>query len=174
MHFERLTDSSSLPLVNDDVALGVHLVTDGQRLAAILTLLRGLLHASDDLLPQVGGVILGQALQHALQDDPLRALRNALPSVHQLDTCPLQGHFSHSNVLAIPTEAVDLPHQDAVEAALLRVSQHPLELVAADDALARDVPVCIYFYDVNAVLLSILLAVGNLALDGLLRLVRAW
>ena len=44
----------------------------------------------------------------------------------------------------------------------------------ADDALARDVPVCIYFYDVNAVLLSILLAVGNLALDGLLRLVRAW
>lgn len=72
------------------------------------------------------------------------------------------------------TEAVDLPHQDAVEAALLRVSQHPLELVAADDALARDVPVCIYFYDVNAVLLSILLAVGNLALNGLLRLVRAW
>ena len=37
-----------------------------------------------------------------------------------------------------------------------------------------DAPVCIYFYDVNAVLLSILLAVGNLALDGLLRLVRAW
>ena len=53
-------------------------------------------------------------------------------------------------------------------------SQHPLELVTADDALAGDVPVCIYFYDVNAVLLSILLAVGNLALDGLLRLVRAW
>ena len=62
----------------------------------------------------------------------------------------------------------------AVEAPLLRVSQHPLELVTADDALARDVPVCIYFYDVNAVLLSILLAVGNLALNGLLRLVRAW
>nr|WP_308132590.1 hypothetical protein [uncultured Gemmiger sp.] len=174
VELERLPDNCRLALIHDDVTLGVYFIPYRQRLAAILTLLRGLLHASDDFLAEIGGVILGQALQYALQDDSLRALRNALPGVHQLDTCPLQGHFPHSNVLAIPTEAVDLPHQDAVEAALLRVSQHPLELVTADDALARDVPVCIYFYDVNAVLLSILLAVGNLALDGLLRLVRAW
>ena len=122
MELERLPDNCRLALIHDDVTLGVYFIPYRQRLAAILTLLRGLLHASDDLLAEIGGVILGQALQYALQDDPLRALRDALPGVHQLDTRPLQGHFSHSNVLAIPTEAVDLPHQDAVEAALLRVS----------------------------------------------------
>ena len=54
-----------------------------------------------------------------------------------LDTRPLQGHFSRRNVLALPTEAVDFPHQEAVEAPILRVSQHPLELVTADDVLVR-------------------------------------
>nr|WP_242955651.1 hypothetical protein [Lachnoclostridium sp. An196] len=136
VELERLPDNCRLALIHDDVALGVYFVTYRQRLAAILALLRRFSHASDDLLTQVGGVILGQAFQHALQDDPLRALRNALPGVHQLDAGPLQGHFSHGNVLAISAEAVDLPHQDAVEAPLLRVAQHPLELVAADDALA--------------------------------------
>ena len=136
VHFERPPDNGSLALIHDNVALGVHLVPDGQGLAAILALLRGLLHASDDLLAEVGGVILGQALQHALQDDPLRALRDALPGIHQLDAGPLQCHFSQGDALAIPAEAVDLPHQDAVEAPLLRVAQHPLEFVAADDALA--------------------------------------
>ena len=173
VHLERLADQGGLFLVDDHMAVGVYFIANRERLAAILPLFCGLPHTSDDLLTQVGGVILGQAFQDAFQDDPLRAVRNALPGIHQLDTCPLQGHFSHSNVLAIPAETVDLPHQDAVEAPLLRVSQHPLELVTADDTFARDVSVCIYLYDVNAVLLSILLAVGNLALDGLLRLVRA-
>ena len=51
-----------------------------------------------------------------------------------LDTRPLQGHFSRRNVLALPAEAVDFPHQEAVEAPILRVSQHPLKLVTASSA----------------------------------------
>ena len=86
VHFERLTDGSGLPLVDDDVALGIHLVTNGQRLAAILALFRCLLHASDDLLPEIGGVILGQTFQHALQDD--RILQVVLRERLQLALLP--------------------------------------------------------------------------------------
>ena len=172
VHPEGLTDDGSLFLVDYDVPVLVYRVPDRKRLAAILALLRGLPHAPEDLLPQVRAVILGQAFQHALQDDPLRALRNGFLGVHEADACLLQLHLRDGNVLAIPAEAVDLPDDHALEAMLLRVVQHPLELVPADDALPGDVPVGIDLHDLDPVPLSIRPAVGHLALDRLVCLVR--
>nr|WP_242942165.1 hypothetical protein [Provencibacterium massiliense] len=135
VHPEGFPDNGSLLLVDDDVLLVVHRVADRQRRPTILSLFRGLPHASDDLLPEVCGVILGQAFQNALQDDPLRTLRDRLLSIQQTDARLFQLHFTEGDVLPVTPEAVDLPDDHALEAVLLRVVQHPLELIPADDAL---------------------------------------
>lgn len=135
MHPEGLPDDGGLLLVDDNVPGLVGRVADRQRGPTVQTLLRGLPHASHDLLAEVGGVVLGQALQDALQNDPLRAIRHGLPGIHEVDACPLQLHFTEGYVLAIPPEAVNLPDDDALEAPLLRVVQHPEELIPTDDAL---------------------------------------
>ena len=173
VHPEHLLDDRSLHRIENDVPVLVGLVANRQRCASVQSLFCCLTLAAHDLLAKLCGVILRDTFQDRFQHDPLRAFRNGLGCVEQADSGLLESELAERDVLPVTAEAVDLPDDHDVKAALLRVVEHLLKLHAIVCGLSRDVSVRIYPYDVNAIFGRILAAVCDLALDGLVGLSRA-
>ncbi|MDD5852587.1 MAG: hypothetical protein PUD03_00565 [Lachnospiraceae bacterium] len=142
VQLEGFTHDGSLLLVYDDVPVLVPGVADREA-EGPLALLCCLSDPSADLLLQVGAVVLGQTFQHALQDNALRSFRDSLLSVEQLHACLLQFMFIDRNISAISAEAVNLPHDDALKAVLLRVFDHLQKFHTTRRAFSRDMTVSI-------------------------------
>jgi len=68
---ERFTDKRGGKRVKLEVLVAVDLIADGQSAVIEFTFQCVLRHAPDHLFGQVGGVVFGVTLQHALQNDAL-------------------------------------------------------------------------------------------------------
>ena len=170
MHPEGLPDRVGLLRVHHDPPVRVRFGTDRQRPEGREALLRGLSDPARHLLPQVRAVVFRQAFQQGLQQDPFRAVRDGFLRVHKLHAGLPEPDLLDSYIFAGSAEAVHLPHDHRVEAPALRVVHHPAELIPAFQAGPGDMPVRVYFYNIDPVLRSVGPAVCDLAFYGLVRL----
>ena len=73
-----------------ETLVAVDLIADGQGAAVVLGFQSVFCHATDYFLGQIGGIVLGIALQHTLQNDALGPVGNDLGGGHHLDAVSFQ------------------------------------------------------------------------------------
>lgn len=122
------------------------------------------LHAAADILGQVRRVVLGRAFQHGLEQDPFRAFWDVLLRIEHGDAGGLQAGLVRGGVVSVTGKTVDLPRDHVLEAAALRVADHPLELRTLI-RLAGECVIGILSDDLEALPLRILPALSELLLD---------
>ena len=159
-------------LIDDNVLVGVLLVSVWKLSDHEAALLCALAQAANDLLPQVRGVVFREAFKERLHQDTFRTIGDSFSRVHQLHAGLPKAHLVYGYILTGPAEAINLPHDHRIEESTIRVMHHPLELITAVHTFPRDVSIRVYPYHIHALLLRECLAVGDLSFDALIRLSR--
>ena len=152
--------------------LFVHLKTNGNRAAVVLSLQNILGHAAHDLFRKFCRVVFSHAGEHTLDHDTRRAVRDRLRGRYQLDMIPLQLVLIVGRIIAVPGKAVKLPDQHDVKQPFLAVLDHLLE-VRAVVGFGRERTVDVVLDDRDTVLFGVGGAFPNLPFDGFLALVVA-
>ena len=167
---EDLLDNRCFLRINHKgVLLRINPITKWNNAAVAFTLQGVFLLASADLLGQLCRIVFGVTLQHCFEDDALRSLGDVFLCGNDLDPVFPQQMLVKRAVIAVPGKAVQLPHQDSVEQALLTVSDQTLEFRSVGSS-GRQSAVNVAGNDGNAVFDGIVCALPDLALDGLLPL----
>ena len=128
VHLEDLPDDGRAGRFDRILAVLTLLQTEREAAVVYLAGQSVVVHTSADVLGEVRAVILGRALEHRLQQDPLRAVRDRLHDAIHFDAVLLQPGFIHGRVVPVPGEAVDLIHEHPLPASLRGVFDHPQEL----------------------------------------------
>ena len=164
IEFEDLPDDGSASWL--DRVLAVWALPQTEREAAVVYLAGQsvVVHASEYVLGEVRAVILSGTLEHRLQQDPLRAVRDRLHDARHLDAMLSEPDFIHGRVVPVPGEAVDLVDEHLLPASLLGVFDHPQELRPLVRRSADRV-VAILGDDLDVVISGILPAYAELLLD---------
>ena len=170
--FEGFQHKGGGQRVELEILLAVDGVTDGQGAAVILGFEGVLRHAPNYLLGQIGGVIFGIPLQHALQNNALGPIGNDLGGGHHLDPVLFQCGLVPGAVVAVPGEPVQFPDNHHVKEPSAAVLHHVLELRTVV-RLGGKGPVNVVPQDGNAVLLGKSGTLPDLALYAFLPLVVA-
>ena len=102
--------------------------------AVVFTLHSVFLLAAPDLYRQLGGIVFVHALQHGLQNDALRPVRDGLLGGDHLDAVLFENVLIMCAVVPIPRKAVQLPDKNRVKQMFLTIGNHPLEVRAVCSA----------------------------------------
>ena len=167
---ERFAHKGSGQRIGLETLVAVDLIPDRQGAAVVLGFQSVFRHAPDYLFGQVGGVVLGIPLQHALQNDALGPVGNDLGGGHHLDPVLFQSGFIPGTVVAVPGKPVQFPDDDHIKQALAAVLDHVLKFRAVV-GLGGEGPVYVVAQDGDTVLLGKGGTLPDLALDAFFSLV---
>ena len=119
-----------------------------------------------DVLREVCAVILRHCFQQTFKDDSFGGVRDVFLDGHDADAAGFQLVLVERAVIAAAGEAVELPNDDHLKLALLRVANHPQKLWALVFR-TRQSAVDVFSNDGDSLLLSPCVVIAKLPFDGL-------
>ena len=141
--FDDVIDAHSVKIAREDlshdrhkrfvdlIVVGIiHIIAEGRTHAVALCFEGVLRHAALDLFGKFRRIEFGIAFEDSLQQDTVRALRDAFLRGNNAHTVLFENVLVVGGIVAVAGKAVELPDKNAVKRALVAVLDHSLEFGA--------------------------------------------